>query len=193
MKRIVIGVVLAVVLVMGVGSSIVYGDSTDITVTAVPGNIEFSSSPDTWTLNDIHVDDTGVIDVDTLYYSNPLGGTTAPSATVLDSECQFTWTNGSTIDIDIFVTWGSFTGGDADMTNGDTGSNGESSYGAHAWYSGMTYANKVVTKSSGSTALEADVTPATTTKKWGVEIETRTNAWAGVDSSTSTLTISASA
>lgn len=162
--------------------------ATDVTVTATPSYISFSSAPTTWTLNDIT--GSGLIDEDTVYYANPLGDTTAPSATVVDGECQFTWTNDSSVNIDITVNCGSFTGGDADMTNSGTGSNSATAYGAYSWYSGMTYSSKVIVKSSGSDTLYTTTSPGED-KKWGAEIETRTDTWTGSSSSTATMTISA--
>jgi len=184
-KVILISVTLAILLV---GLLTTVASATDITITATPGYVSFSSAPTTWTLNDITGD--GFINVDTVYYANPLGDTTPPSATVLDAECQFTWTNDSTVDIEVYVDCGSFTGGDADMTNGGTGSNGATTYGAYSWYSGMTYASKVIVKSSGSNVLYTTVTPGED-KKWGAEIETREDAWTGGDASTATMTITA--
>ena len=185
MKRIALVIALVATLLMATANLV---SATDITVTATPGYISFSSAPTTWTLNDITGD--GYINVDTVYYANPLGDTTQPSTTVADGECQFTWTNDSTVDIEVYVDCGSFTGGDADMTNGGTGSNGATSYGAYSWYSGMTYTNKVVVKSSGSDVLYTTVTPGED-KKWGAEIETREDAWTGGDASTATMTITA--
>lgn len=164
--------------------------ATDITITATPSYISFSSAPTTWTLNGIT--GSGKIAVDTLYYSNPLGDTTVPSATVIDGECQFTWTNDSSVNIAITVNCGSFTGGSADMTNSGTGANGATSYGAYSWYSGMTYTNKVIVKSSGSDTLYTTSSPGED-KKWGAEIETRTDVWTGGTSSTATMTITAAA
>lgn len=162
--------------------------ATDVTITATPSYVSFSSAPTTWTLNDIT--GSGVIAVDTIYYANPLGDTTSPSVTVVDGECQFTWTNDSSVNIDITVNCGSFTGGDAEMTNSGTGSNGATTYGSYSWYSGMTYASKVIVKSSGSDAFYTTSSPGED-KLWGAEIETRTNAWTGGSSSSGTMTISA--
>lgn len=184
-RKLIISVVMAVLLV-GLLSSI--ASATDVTITATPSYLSFSSAPTTWTLNGITGG--GYIDVDTIYYANPLGDTSAPSSTVTDAQCQFTWTNGSTVDIDIFVNCGSFTGGDATMTNSGTGANGATAYGAYSWYSGMTYANKVIVKSSASDPLYTTVTPGED-KKWGAEIETRTDAWTGGGASTATMTITA--
>jgi len=186
-KRILVGIVLAIALIL---LAVVPAMATDITITATPSYISFSSTPTTWTLNGIT--GSGVIATDITYYANPLGDTTPPGTTVADGECQFTWTNDSSVNIAITVNCGSFTGGDATMTNSGTGSNGATSYGAYSWYSGMTYANKVVVKSSGSDALYTTTTPGED-KKWGAEILTRTDAWTGGTSSTAIMTITATA
>lgn len=163
--------------------------ASDVEVQAYPSFIQFGSSPGTWTLNGL----TGVgqIQPNTSYYSNPLGDTSPPSATVLDGECYFTWSNNSSVNLTITVNWGAFTGGDADMTNGNSGSNGATSYGAYAWVSGQTYAtDKVVVQSSGSDSV-FNTTAAGQDKKWGAEISTRTNSFTGSSNSSSTLTITA--
>jgi hypothetical protein len=163
--------------------------ATDVTVNATPSFISFSSAPTDWVINGIT--GSGLIDENTTYYSNPLGDTTAPAgANVVDGECYFTWTNDSTVDIDVTVNCGSFTGGDADMTNGNSGSNGASTYGAYSWYSGLAYANKVIVKSSGSSVLYTTSSPGED-KKWGAEIKTRTDTWTGSDTSSATMTITA--
>lgn len=185
MKKLLIVGLLLVVAVLVIPSSAL---ATDITITADPSFIEFGSSPTTWTLNGITGG--GKIDENTTYYSNPLGDTTSPSATVVDGECQFTWSNNSSVNIVITVNCGSFTGGDADMTNSNTGSNGATTYGGYSWYSGMTYSNKVIVKSSGSDTLYTTSTPGED-KKWGAEITTRTNTWTGSSSSSATMTITA--
>lgn len=165
---------------------------TDITVTANPSYISFSSTPTAWTLNNATGSGTGQVATNTKYYANPSGETSAPSATVVDGECFFTWVNDSSVNIAITVNCGSFTGGSADMTNGNSGSNGATSYGAYSWYSGMTYSGKVIVKSSGSDILYTTVTPGAD-KKWGAEALTRTDAFTGGTPSTATMTITAAA
>lgn len=162
--------------------------ATDITVTASPSYLSFSSAPTTWTLNGITGG--GKIDENTTYYANPGGDTSSPSATVVDGECQFTWTNDSSVNITVTVNCGAFTGGDATMTNSGTGSNGATTYGAYSWYSGMTYSSKVIVQSSGSSTLYT-TTSAGEDKKWGAEITTRTDSWTGSGDSTATMTITA--
>ena len=162
--------------------------ATDITITAAPSFLEFGSAPISWTPNGIT--GSGKIDENTTYYANLVGDTTAPSATVVDGECYFTWSNNSSVNIEITVNCGAFTGGDCNMTNSGTGSNGATTYGAYSWYSGMTYSGKKVVQASGSDVLYTTVTPGED-KKWGAEITTRTNTWTGSGSSTATMTITA--
>lgn len=185
MKRILMMLLLVVSLSLLLSAP---AQATDITITASPSYLSFSSSPTTWTLNGIT--GSGKIDENTTYYSNPLGDTTSPSATVTDSECQFSWTNDSSVNITVTVNCGAFTGGSADMTNSNTGSNGATTYGAYSWYSGMTYSSKVIVKSSGSSVLYTTTT-AGEDKKWGAEITTRTDSWTGSSDSTATMTITA--
>jgi len=147
MKNLVLSLVLALALVMSISVPVLALPSQDVTVTATPVYITLANSPNTWTVGNTDAK----IAPDTIYYSNPEGGTTPPSATVEDDECHFTAdTTDSSVATDLTLTWGAFTGGGADMTNSDSdGSNGESTYGAFGYYSGMTFANKVVVKSTG--------------------------------------------
>jgi len=192
-KKLIISVVLAILLALIPASAVLAQLSQDVTVTATPAFISITNAPSTWTINGL-TGGSGVILVNTTYYANPEAGgnTTAPSSTVVDTECNFTITNTSSVAIDITVTWGSFTGGDATMTNSDAGTNGATTYGAYSWFSGDLYANKVIIQSSGS-AVGKDGLAATTNIKWGAEILTRTGAWTGGTSSTSTLTVTATA
>lgn len=188
MKRIIVALLLVLVMVVSLTIPAFADTSQDVTVTATPKYIAITNAPSDWTLNDIT--GSGKIDVDTVYYSNPGGDTTAPSATVIDDECRFTITNASTVATDVYVNIGDFSGGDANMTNSDSdGSNGATTYGAFSWHSGMTYASKVVAKTTGSAVLK-DGLAATTNIKWGAEIETQTDAWTGGGASTATMTVS---
>lgn len=195
MKRfkLVFSVLLSLALLLSLPVSQVFAATEDtVTVTATPAFISCSNAPGTWTLNDIvgdGVSPKGTIAPDTMYYSNPLGDGTAPSATVVDGECRFTLTNTSTVTTDVFITVGDFSGGSANMTNSNDGSNGASSFGAHSYCTGMTLASWVVCKASGSAVTKEDLAP-TTDIKWGLGIETQTGAWAGGTSSTATITIS---
>ncbi|MBI2832055.1 MAG: hypothetical protein HYX79_07345 [Chloroflexi bacterium] len=190
MKRLVLTFLLSILLGLMPAGSAKADTTADVTVTAVPSFIAITNSPNTWTINGIT--GSGVIATSTTYYTNPLGDTTAPSATVVDGECRFTVTNTSTVAIDLTVNMGNFTGGDA-MTNGDTGSAGGTSYGAYAWVSGATYATeKQILKSAASTAIKTSLA-ASTNIKWGISLSTRTTAWSTGDTQTATATITATA
>lgn len=188
-RKIVLTVMLAMLLAVLFSVPVWGATSQDVTVTADPAYIAISNTPSTWTLNGITGDST--IAIDTVYYSNPLGDTTTPSTTVVDGECRFTITDTSDVNIDLTVTMSNFAGGDANMSNSDTGANGATTYGAYSWYSGLLYASKVITKTTGSSVLYTSVTPGGADIKWGTEVETQTDAWTGGSSSTSTLTITA--
>ena len=164
--------------------------SANVTVNATPSYISITNAPNTWVLNGITGG--GAISTNTVYYSSPLGDTTVPSATVADGECRFTVTNASTVAIDLTVTCSNFSGGDADMTNSDDGSNGATSYGAYCWNSGIIYASKVIMKTTGSSVMK-NALAALTNIKWGAEIETQTDAWAGGSTSQATIIITATA
>lgn len=193
MKRILVGILWAIVLLLVIAPPAFAASSQDVTVIAAPLYLSITNTPSTWTINGIS--GTGLINVDTTYYAK--GGaneTTPPSATVLDAECQFTVTNGTgATTCDLTVTSGAFTGGGADMTNSGTGSNGAATYGAYCWYSGMTYSSKVIAKASGSSEMYSVGLAAAASLKWGVEIKTRTTDWTSGTSSTATLTITATA
>jgi hypothetical protein len=193
MKRILVGVLVVLALILSAATPVFAASSQDVTVTATPLYLSITNTPSTWTINGIS--GSGLIEPDTTYYAK--GGaneTTPPSSTVQASECHFTVTCGTgATTCDLTVTWGSFTGGGADMTNSDDGSNGATTYGTYCWYEGMTYSNKVIVKSSGSSEMYSTGLAADASLKWGVEIETRTNDWSSGTSSTATLTITATA
>lgn len=191
-KRILVGILLMLLIagsVFGITSPTLAATYQDVTVTATPAYIAISNAGGNWTLNDITGD--GTIEPDTVYYANPLGDTTVPSTTVVDGECLWTLTDTSTVVVDITTTISNFTGGDATMTNSDDGSNGATTFGSYTWYSGLSYASKVVCKTSGSADLFNGSVPGDADIKWGCEVETRTDAWTGGSSSTATLTITA--
>ena len=194
MKKLILVIMLVVMMTLGLTGMALAATSDTITVTATPAFVGISNSPATWLINGINgapadkVGD-GKIRRNILYYANPLGDRTAPSATVLDAECQFTITNTSNVHTDISVNFPDFVGGDA-MTNSNLGSNGVGAFGAYAWYSGMTYANKVIAKDTGSDILLSDLGEATN-KKWGLEVKTQTGAWTDPTSMTSSVVVSA--
>jgi len=188
MKRLLFTLTVLLAMLCPVGVALA-ASSQNITITAIPTFIAITNTPATWTINGITGN--GFILPNTTYYSNPLGDTTAPASTVADGSCRFTVTNASSsVALDLTVTFGNFSNGDA-STNSDTGSNGATSFGAYAWYSGMTYSSKVIAKTTGSSLLYDEWSGSTL--KWGAEIKTQSNAWTVGTSMTATMTITATA
>jgi hypothetical protein len=179
--------VFALVLVLFTALPVNAGTSNNITITVTPSYINISTATNTWAPGG---------SINTTYYSNPLGAKTAPSSTVADGECRFTTVNTSTVGIDVTVNIPDFTGGDA-MTNSNTGSNGDGTFGAYSYCSGMTFADKVIAKASSSDPLISDQA-STTDFKWGVQLTTQaTNAtdhtasWHSSTSENSTMVLAA--
>jgi hypothetical protein len=188
MKRLLVTITILFAMLCPVGV-VFAGSSSNVTITAIPTFIAITNDPSTWTINGITGN--GFILPNTTYYSNPLGDTTAPAATVADGSCRFTVTNASSsIALDLTVTFGNFSSGDA-STNSNTGSNGATTFGAYSWYSGMTYSSKVVAKTTGSSLLYDEWSGSTL--KWGAEIKTQSNAWGSGTPMTATMTITATA
>jgi hypothetical protein len=192
-KKLLIAVMLVLALVLVPVTPAFALTSQEVTVTATPAFIAIANDPSTWTVNDIvGVGTKGVIVVDTIYYSNPLGDCTEPSDPVVDGECRFTITNTSTIITDLTVNFPDHSGGDA-STNSDTGSNDTTKFGAYAYCTGMTYSTgKVIAKHAASDPMKEDLA-ATTDIKWGLTYESQSDAWTSGDAMTSTVTITATA
>ena len=153
-----------------------------VTITVTPAFIGISNSVSAYAFPDN-------LNVNTTYYTNSSGDTTVPSSTVTDANCFFTLTNSSTIVSYLYLAMPNFVGGDA-MTNSGSGSNGATSFGCYAWYSGETYASKVAI---ATTATKFDVAglAATTNVKWGFELKTQSNAWTTGTAETSLSVVSA--
>ena len=186
------GLLVALALVVTLTVPVFAAETQDVTVTAVPSYITISNDINTWTLNGITGG--GFIDVDTYYWSNPLGDTSTPSDPVVDGECRFTIdTTGSSVAVDLSVTCENFTG--SLMDNSETGENGAATYGGYSYTADTVFdysTDKVIMKlaATGSDVL-IDGLAKDTTQKWGAGIETRTNAWDSGTSQTATMTIKA--
>lgn len=154
---------------------------------ATPAIVDVSfTTGSTWTVNGIT--GSGKIFHDTTYYSNPQGDTASPSATVLDNECLIEVDNLSNVGTDVYADMSHCTGGDASQ-NSDTGSNGVGEFGAYAYYSGMTFTNKVVAKTTGSDVLKSGLA-ATTDIFIGFERTEQSDAFASQTPMTFTYDIS---
>lgn len=194
--RLLIAIVAAMVMALLPTTGALAATTAPVTITALPAYIALTVSPNGWTVNDLvgaGGTPKGTIKEDTIYYSNPLGDCTVPSDPVVDGECYFTITNTSSITTDVFINVGDFTGGSAEMTNSNDGTNSGTNFGCYSYCTGMTYSSgKVVCKSSASALTKADLAPSTNIK-FGVMIETRTNAWTGGTASTSVMVASLAA
>jgi hypothetical protein len=195
-KKILIGLMIAVLLTVGLVSPMMAATSQNVTVTATPSYIAVANTPGTWTLNGVKGD--GFILVNTIYYAigaAKADDVTGPGETVTDDDCRFALTDTSSVNITLKVTMEDFAGGSANMANSEDGSNGATNYGAYSYYSGMTYTNKKVVKEVANigttTAMYTSTTPGGADINWAVQVETQENAWAGSSSSTATLTITA--
>jgi hypothetical protein len=191
--KILIPVMAVLILALGLASPALAVTTAVVTVTGTPAYVAITISPTTYTINS---DNSGssVMAINTTYYSNPLGGTTSPSATVVDGECDFTITNTASIATDLTGNMSDGSGGSNPMTNVNGATPGASSYSAYAYYSGETFASKVLLKSSGSTLgnFKSNLA-ATTNLKVGFQFATQTGAWTGGTGSTYTLTITSTA
>jgi len=193
MKKLLLSLFLAVTLLVVPAGTALAADNDEVTVTATPAFICITNAPDAWTVNDIvGVGTKGVMVVNTVYYSNPLGDCTVPSDPVVDGECRFTVTNTSSVITDLTVNFPDHAGGDA-STNSDAGTNDTTKFGAYVYCTGMTYSTgKVICKKAGSDAMKEDLA-ATTDIKWGITYESQSAAWTSGTPMTSTVTITATA
>lgn len=193
MRKIIVAIVLALVLVVSAGVPVFAATSQNVTVTATPAFISIVNAPDNWTINDEALAGGKTILTGTTYYSNPLGDTAVPSDPVVDEECHFTITNTSSVAIDLTVNFPDFTGGDT-MTNGNDGSGGVGTFGAYSYCTGMTYSTgKVIAKTTGSDPMK-DGLAATTDIMWGLSCSTQTDAWtSGAAMTAEYVTITATA
>jgi hypothetical protein len=132
MKRTILAIVLALALVVIPVSSAMASTSKDVTVKAKPVHLSFTALNDDagtdWLVNDllaIPVGDEGdgFVRPNILYYSNPLGDTTAPANPVVDGACYFTFDNNSNVAIDIYCKMADFTtlGAGIPMVNSEGG------------------------------------------------------------------------
>ena len=191
MRSKILAIILSLTLLLTFATPVLGATSQDVTVTATPEFIAIANAPADWEVNN-EVAGSGVIQVDTLYYSNPLGDATIPTVGgAVDGECRFTITNTSTVITDLTVLFPHHAGGDA-STNSDTGANAAGSFGAYSYFSGQIQGAWVVAKNAGSAAGLEDLA-ATTNIKWGLIYESQSDAWTSGTPMTSTVSITATA
>lgn len=187
--KVLIPIALAITLAVGLSLPTLAATTAVVTVTGTPSYVGIAIAPTTYTINS---DNSGssVMLINTTYYSNPLGGTTAPSSTIVDGECDFTITNTSSIVTDLTGNMSDGSGGSNPMTNVGGATPGAASYSAYAYWSGETLASIVLLKSSASTTGNFKGSLAANTNiKVGFKFSTQTGAWTGGTGSTYTLTI----
>jgi hypothetical protein len=165
------------------------GTTQDVTVTAAPKFLAIEIDNLTWTINGLT--GAGVIDPSTTYYSNPLGDTTSPTATVVDGECRFSVDNTSSVHTNLKLHWHNFGGGSANMLNKDSGAADATHFAGYFYLSGALLANKVQV-TVADVEVKHDLGE-TTDIKFGLQIDTQTGAWAGGSASTATVTMTVEA
>jgi hypothetical protein len=188
-RSILLAVLLVMVMVIATAIPVAAATTATVTVTAVPAYVTISTDNTTWAIDGLTGDSR--ILTDTAYYSNPLGDTTSPSATVLDTECYNTITNGSNININVAASMIDFSGGDT-MTNSGTTSNGATTFAAYVCESGAAYSSKVNMLTSGTGAFWTS-SSAGDDIKVVFEVETRSDPWDSASTMTSTITLTATA
>jgi len=190
-KRGLLSLVLALVLLVGLTVPVLAATSVPITITATPTYLCIAIAQNTWLINGI--DGSGVIHKNTTYYSNAAGASgdvTAPTNPVDIGECYFVIDNTSTVITDITGNLPTFVGGDA-MTNTDTGyaTNGANAFGASTYITGAAWpAGVVILKSAASDPIKASLA-ATTDLEFGVAIKIKSGDFTSADNQIGTLTV----
>ncbi len=193
MRKIIVAIVLALVLVVSVAVPVVADTTAEVTVTATPAIISISNLPIDWTMNDSGATAPGddAIRHATTYYSNDAGNLIPPTGGgVLDAECRFTVTNDGTVNVDIAIAFADFTLGHA-MANSDTGSATATAFGARAYVSGDTTPGPALTVAGTADVIINLPHTASNTKKWGLEVATRTDAFTDPTTMQATVTLTA--
>jgi len=192
MRKILVSAVLALVLVTSAAVPAFAADYADVTVTATPAIIAITNAPTDWTMNDSGATAPGddAIRHASTYYSNDADNTAQPSATVDDGECRFLLTNTGTLNLDIAIAFSDFTLGDT-MPNSDTGSATATDFGAKAYVSGDSFPGSELTVAGTAQVIANLPHTASNTKKWGVVVYTRTDAFTSTTSMEATITLTA--
>jgi hypothetical protein len=188
MKRLVIAILLAVALLVIPVSVALAATTADVTVYATPSYVSISIAPTSWTINDV-AGGGGLLDINTTYYSNDLGDTTAFSDPVTDAECHHALTNDSTVNINLKADMTDFTGGTDPMTNGN-GTAGANAFAAWVCESGANWSAKVIMDTSGSTVFWTS-SSAGDDIEVAFAVQTQTGDWTGGGQQTSTITLTA--
>lgn len=188
MRKAILSLALALMLLFVFAVPIFAATSDTVSVTATPAFISISVAPDSYSIGGAGA----TLAPNTTYYANPGSETTAPSATVLDTECVFAITNTSTVATDITVNFPHFTGGDA-MQNIGTGytNNGANSFGVSGYAEGAAWPGGAVTFLNAGSGVFIDGLAATTDIDFGWALLTQTGDWTTGTAMTSTVSVSA--
>jgi hypothetical protein len=191
MRRLIVSLALALVLVASFAVPAFAATTADVTVTATPAYVSLSlGAVTTWPINGVFGGDSK-IRPSTTYYANPTGDTTEPTATVVDGDCRFTFTNDGNVAIDIKRNFADFAG--IVMTNINTGyaNNGATAFGASGYASDAAWPGGAVIFKNAASGVFITNLAATFTKKWGVALKTQSDPFASATSMTSTITCTA--
>ena len=191
MRKAILSVVLALVLLFAFAVPVFAATSDTVTVNATPVFISIAVTEDSWTIND---GDDDLIRKDTEYYATVANDTTTPTVgTVVDNDCLFNLTNSSTVATDITITCSDFSGGDA-WTNAESRTNGANAFAMLSYFTGDTWANfatsGVIVKTSGSD-VGKDGLGASTGIKFGIAFDSPTADATLGDAQSGTITVSA--
>ena len=192
MRRIIVATVLTLMLVVSAAVPAFAASTDTVTVTATPAIISISNAPSAWTMNDSGATTAGddAIRNATTYYSNDNDNTVAPSNPALDSECRFTVTNDGTVNVDIAIAFADFTLGHA-MPNSDSGSATATEFGARAYVSQVATPGPALTVVGTADVITNLPHSASNTKKWGLQVATRTDAFTDDTQMQATVTLTA--
>jgi hypothetical protein len=189
-RKVLIALMVAVVTMLSSVMPVAAATTATVTVTAVPSYVAISDNVSTWTLNGLQ--GSGVLAVDTFYYSKATGpDTTVFTSNIQTAECRDEITNTSTVNINLKADISNFIGGVA-MNNSDDGSNTSATFGAYVCESGVDWATAVVMKTTGSDTFWTS-SSAGDDIHLAFGVETQTDAWTDGASKEATITITATA
>ena len=187
-RKLILSLALALMLVLSFSVPALAATSDTVDVTATPSFISIDITPTTWSVGGAGVK----IAPSTTYWSNPLGGTTAPTGTgALNTECEFTINNTSTVITSLTTTFPHMTGGDASQ-NSDTDTPGANAFGARTYFSGQATAAWALAKNTTPVVSYAAL-GALTNIKFGFKYQSQTGAWTLGTAMTCQVSIAATA
>ena len=155
-------------------SKVEAASSANITISATPGYLAMNLTNTTWTVNGLTGD--SIMRASHTYLSNPLGDQGNPGVTVNDTSCRFTLGNPGNVNMSTTIIWSHFTGTGTPMLNSDNGVADANHFGGWSYWSGMTYAGKVIAKTSNSSTAYADLGP-NFTEHFGFRIDVQTGSF----------------